>query len=351
MQTMVTISLLILWSAAMSNPGFCADYDPLLIDETRPEQKDLLVKDEKRSREIPIRVYLPNDDKPAPVVLFSHGLGGSREGSAYLGNHWAARGYVAVFLQHPGSDDSVWKDVPVAERPAAMQKAAGLENFQLRVRDVPALLNQLERWNEADTPALAGRLDLKRIGMSGHSFGAVTTQAVSGQNFPLSTGFTDERIKAAVVMSPSAPRRGIPKEAFRSVKIPWMLLTGTNDTARIGGVDVESRLAVFPALPPGGKYELVLDNAEHSAFTDRLLPGDSEQRNPNHHRAILAVTTAFWDAYLRDDSDARHWLDGDDVRRSLTWTTAGRKSDRRAKVLELPPSTLHKDFPTFFLVF
>ena len=317
MRTSFTIGLLILWSATLSSRGFCADYDPLLIQKARPEHKDLVIEDEKRSREIPIRVYLPKDSGPAPVILFSHGLGGSREGSAYLGNHWAARGYVVAFLQHPGSDDSVWKDLRPAERLAAMQQAAGLKNFQLRVRDVPAVLNQLEAWNEADSHPLARRLDVKRVGMSGHSFGAVTTQAVSGQTFPLSTGFTDARIKAAVIMSPSSPRRGIPKEAFRSVKIPWMLLTGTNDTARIGGVDVESRLAVFPALPTGGKYELVLDEAEHSAFTDRPLPGDAEKRNPNHHRAILAVTTAFWDAYLREDSAARQWLDGDTVRSVL----------------------------------
>jgi hypothetical protein len=56
---------------------------------------------------------------------------------------------------------------------------------------------------------------------------------------------------------------------------------------------------------------LVLDNAEHSAFSDRALPGDNEKRNPKHHRSILALTTAFWDAYLRDDPKARKWLDGD----------------------------------------
>jgi hypothetical protein len=61
----------------------------------------------------------------------------------------------------------------------------------------------------------------------------------------------------------------------------------------------------------------VLDNAEHSAFGDRALPADTERRNPNHHRALLAVTTAFWDAYLRNDEAARMWLDGDAVRSVL----------------------------------
>ena len=182
---------------------------------------------------------------------------------------------------------------------------------------MPVVLDQLTLWNKTDGHELAGRLDLDHIGMSGHSFGAVTTQAVSGQTFPIGGKFTDGRIKAAVAMSPSSPRQGDPKQAFASVSIPWMLLTGTNDKAIIGNSDAQSRLAVFPALPPGDKYELVLDKAEHSAFSERALPGDVEPRNPNHHRVILALTTAFWDAYLRHDTEAKTWLDGDGSRKLL----------------------------------
>ncbi len=255
----------------------------------------------------------PATKSPAPVVLFSHGLGGSNQGSAFLGKHWAARGYVAVFVQHPGSDDGVWRGKPFAERLPAMRKAAGLDNFMLRVKDIPVVLDQLDGWNENPNHVLAGRLDMKKVGMSGHSFGAVTTQAVSGQTYPLGgTSLTDKRIKAAISFSPSSPRKGIePKQAFGAVKIPWMLMTGTKDVAPIGDQDVKSRLAVFLALPPGGKYELVLDNAEHSVFTERPLPGEKEKRNPNHHRVILALSTAFWDTYLRNDAEAKAWLDDD----------------------------------------
>ena len=293
-------------------------YDPLAVADGQPRTLDLVVADEGRGREIPLRVYLPRDGSPAPVVLFSHGLGGSREGNATLGTHWALRGYVAVFLQHPGSDSSVWRDVPPRQRRGAMEQAAGAQNFLLRVKDVKAVLDQLARWNEGAGHSLAGRLDLRRVGMSGHSFGAVTTQAVSGQRAPGGLSLTDSRIRAAIAMSPSRPRRGgDAAEAFGGVGIPWLLMTGTKDLAPIGGADLESRLAVFPALPPGGKYELVLDGAEHSAFTDRALPGDTAPRNPNHHRVILALTTAFWDAWLREDPDARRWLDGDGPRAVL----------------------------------
>lgn len=314
---MLTISFLLF--AAQTIPAD-SSYDPLAITALfTPETLDLTIHDAERKRDIPVRVYLPSEKSPVPVILFSHGLGGSREGSTYLGNHWAGRGYVAVFLQHPGSDTSVWKDKPVGQRMEAMREAAGAQNFLLRVKDIRAVLDQLDRWNNSGGHALAGRLDLTRVGMSGHSFGAVTTQAVSGQSIGWGElSFTDLRIKAAIAFSPSSPRqRGDPKQTFGNVKIPWMLMTGTKDVALIGDADMESRLAVFSALPPGDKYELVLFGAEHSVFTDRALPGDTEKRNPNHHRAILALSTAFWDTYLRDNKAAKTWLDGDGPRSVL----------------------------------
>lgn len=295
-------------------------YDPLIVSfESKIEILDLTVIDKEREREIPIRVYLPVEKTPVPIVLFSHGLGGSREGNEYLGTHWAKRGYVVIYIQHPGSDNSVWQNKTVDQRKPAMEDAASARNLLLRVKDVPAVLNQLEIWNNEKGSVLAGRMNLKKVGMSGHSFGAVTTQAVSGQTFRnANISFSDPRITSAVMFSPSSPRSGgNPGEVFGNVKIPWMLMTGTKDIAPIGNADLKSRLAVFPALPPGGKYEVVLSGAEHSAFTDRPLPGDTEERNPNHHRVILALTTAFWDTCLRDDNNAKSWLEGDGPRTIL----------------------------------
>ena len=289
-------------------------YDPLAIDPSfRSQVRDLTVHDTSRNRDIPVRLYLPANEKSVPIVLFSHGLGGSRAGSKFLGEHWAARGYIAVFVQHPGSDDAVWKDATPTERMAALRTAASLENFLLRVRDVRAVLDELEVWNK--NGPLAGRMDLTKIGMSGHSFGAVTTEAVSGETLPVSgTQLTDPRIRAAVILSPSVPKSATAEQAFGAVKIPWLLMTGTKDTTPIGPADMKSRLAVYPALHGAPKYQVVLNNAEHSAFTDSALPGDREPRNPNHHRAILALSTAFWEAYLRGDKDALVWLNGDGPR-------------------------------------
>ena len=67
-------------------------------------------RDASRDRTIPVRIYYPAQGSgPFPVIVFSHGLGGSRDGYRYLGERWASRGYVSVHLQHPGSDKELLK--------------------------------------------------------------------------------------------------------------------------------------------------------------------------------------------------------------------------------------------------
>lgn len=126
-------------------------------------------------------------------------------------------------------------------------------------------------------------------------------------------------------MSPSVPRGASAEKSFSEVNIPWLSMTGTEDDSPIQRLKPEDRQKVYAALPPGEKYELVLWKAEHSAFTERRLPGDRERRNPNHHKVILALSVAFWDAYVNGDSDARAWLKGDGPQSIMESKDAWRK--------------------------
>jgi len=320
----IVLAMLVTLDGIAQSPPNIADYDPLATSPSgnaKPSPPlDLGFPDAKRQRELPVRIYLPFDPAASPVVIFSHGLGGSREGSGYLGRHWSARGYTVVFAQHPGSDESVWKNLPMLRRAAAMRKAASAANLRERIADIVAILDQLETWNNAPDHPLAGRMNLKQIAMAGHSFGAVTTQALAGQRYPGFTSLVDPRIKAAIIMSPSGPRTSTisAEQAFRDVATPWLLMTGTRDDSPIGESSPESRLVVFPALPPGNKYELVLEGGEHSAFTDHRLPPGKPQRDPRHWNTILALSTAFLDTYLRDDLSAQKWLTGDQAKAALS---------------------------------
>lgn len=303
----------LLW-AARSAYGQDGGYDPLFpgpLSRAADHHYDLVVEDAARGRTIPVAIAHQAMRRRMSVILFSHGLGGSRRNSRFLARHWLARGYVTVFLQHPGSDEAVWRGEAPGERLAALRSAATAGQLLHRMRDVVAVLDALAAWQaRREHPPLNERMDLGRIGMAGHSFGALTTQAVAGQHVPAAFPGTwpDPRIKAALILSPSAPAAMPAAQAFAGVAIPWMLMTGTHDASPIG--PPPDRLGVFPALPPGRKYELVLHEAEHSVFADNALPGERLARNPAHHRAILALSTAFWDSTLQSVPGAQAWLDG-----------------------------------------
>jgi hypothetical protein len=77
---------------------------------------DLDLFDTSRQRPVPARVYLPqraSPSQPVPLVVFSHGLGGSRAGYSYLGRHWADAGIASLHPQHVGSDNRLWQGNPL----------------------------------------------------------------------------------------------------------------------------------------------------------------------------------------------------------------------------------------------
>jgi len=70
--------------------------------------------DQARSRPVPARLYWPTaatSEMSVPLVVFSHGIGGSRQGYSYLGKHWSARGVASLHVQHVGSDAALWRAV------------------------------------------------------------------------------------------------------------------------------------------------------------------------------------------------------------------------------------------------
>src|ERR1051325_821629 len=121
--------------------------------------------DAKRDRAVPVKIYFPKDGAGAlPIVIFSHGLGGSRDGYEFLGRHWAGCGYASVHLQHIGSDSAVWRDAGAGEGGKALQKSgANLANSINRPLDVRLAIDELIRLNDDAKSPLKGRLDGKRI--------------------------------------------------------------------------------------------------------------------------------------------------------------------------------------------
>ena len=160
--------------ATEATPGTASGHPYGLPGPYGVEVLDQVWLDGRRQREIPVRIRLPRGAGPFPVVLFSHGLGGSRLGGEQWGEQWAGHGLAVNHLQHPGSDESLWRGKPPAERMAGLRSGISATQFLARIADVRFVLDELAR-RQAAGDAQVRPLDLARVGMSGHSFGASTT--------------------------------------------------------------------------------------------------------------------------------------------------------------------------------
>lgn len=267
--------------------------------------------DAARQREIPVKIYYSQTAAaPAPVIVFSHGLGGSRAGYEFLGRHWASRGYVCVHLQHEGSDETVWRGAPLLQRKARLRTAASPANVEDRALDVRFALTHLPELNRGKG-ALHGRLDGARVGVAGHSFGANTSLVVAGQCARGSApALRDDRVRAVLAMSPPVTAHGA-RTDFSSVRIPVFDMTGTRDDSPIGETSAADRRIPFDRIEAANQYLLILNGGDHMVFGGRSFL----RERPNDdafHELIKASSTAFWDAYLRGDAKARAWLNGND---------------------------------------
>ena len=287
-------------------------------------------QDAARDRAVPAKVYFPKDGPgPFPLIIFSHGLGGTRDGYDDVGRHWASHGYVSVHLQHLGSDDSVWRGQPFADMKKGMaQAAANPTNAISRPLDVRFAIDQMLKLN-AEAGDWHGKIDTNHIGMAGHSFGAYTTLAVAGQVFGASErSLGDPRVQAAIAMSSPAPKRDQDR-AFSKVQIPILHLTGTADNSPIGGTTPEERRVPFDKINGAEQYLVTFTGGDHMVFSGRSGVRGNRSQDALFHDLIHASTTAFWDAYLKNDAQAKAWLAGGAFEKELGQAGVFEKKTKR----------------------
>jgi dienelactone hydrolase len=263
---------------------------------------DLQWRDERRARDVPVRLYLPAGEAPVPLVVFSHGIGGSRFGYSYLGRHWAENGWASLHLQHVGSDRDLWfgSVFGLVER---LRDAATDAEAVDRVHDLRFALDRV-----LDGP-VAARLDALRIVAAGHSYGANTTLLAAGARVVRDgkpVVLRDERVRAAILLS-APPFYG--ERSFESIlggiDMPSLHVTATADDIRIPGFrsGVDDRIAVFDAIGGRPKALAVFQGGSHSIFTDRTGTGGAAL-NAQVKAATRELTLAFLRGVTGGDTSA-----------------------------------------------
>jgi dienelactone hydrolase len=294
-----------------------------------PQVVDTDWKDSARERVIPLKIRTPDGDGKAPLVIFSHGLGGSREGGKAWGEHWSQNGYFVIHVQHPGSDQALMKNGSGAAI-EKLKRGATVDQLLGRVDDVRFVLDEIARRQSSGDKAVA-RIDLTRIAMTGHSFGAATTVALADTRFPGPIkSLADDRFRAFIALSPQV--QGAVKtwpERYGKMNKPFLTITGTIDGDMIGnGANPDKRAALFDAQPPGDKYRVVFENGDHMVFNggamretegfSQMIDDRKKRTDPATAKSIQEktqlLTLKYLDAYLKNDASAKQWLVNDATR-------------------------------------
>jgi len=258
--------------------------------------------DTARSRMVPARLYLPtinaSSQRQIPLVVFSHGIGGSRDGYQYLGRNFAANGHASLHLQHVGSDRQLWFGNPFGLMSRLSNAAQDGEAIE-RVQDLTFALDQLL------ASPLGAQIDVRRIIAAGHSYGANTSMLAAGATIMRDgklIALRDARISAAILLS-APPFYGTdePKDILGNIDVPTLHITATGDDISIPGYrsGVADRLKIYqatgtakPITKRASKTLAVFHGGSHSIFTDRLGTGGTEL-NPKVKAATRDLTLAF----------------------------------------------------------
>ncbi|MCB1689470.1 MAG: alpha/beta fold hydrolase [Halioglobus sp.] len=262
-------------------------------------------------RALALNIYYPGEGGRYPVILFSHGNWSDRNSYDRVIEHWVSHGYVVIAPDHLdccGMAKGIFNSL----------RYGNLGLIQARVGDLASLLEALPGLADK-VPGLAGKIDPGRVALAGHSFGAFSAQQFGGAAAldPESGRYLDaldKRVSAIVALSPPGPMFDeITADSWNGLTIPTLITTGTWDIQPTFWPDWRDHLMSFERAQPGDKYALVVEGADH--YLGNLICRTDREQPPQEDALTMVnvVTTAFLDSFLKNNSEARTMLDGDNL--------------------------------------
>jgi predicted dienelactone hydrolase len=237
-----------------------------------------------------------------PLIVLSHGTGGSAMIMAWLGTALAAKGYIAAAVNHPGNNGT------------EAYTTLGFSTWWERARDLTVVIDSML----AD-PMFAGHIDPSRIGAAGFSLGGYTMIEIAGgitepeaftefcaspradgickspPEFPTlledfeklsktdaefqaalrhaSDSYRDPRVRAVFAIAPALGPAFRPASLAR-IAIPVKIVAGQADT----NVPIASSAKYFAANIPGAKLTIFPGNVAHYVFLDSCTEAGRKAR-------------------------------------------------------------------------
>ena len=244
-----------------------------------------------------------------PVVFLSPGSGMVPALYTTFSEDLASHGFVVVGIDHPYDDRSVLlsdgRVVKQAKQPPGGEELLRFERERVVVRteDLSFALDQLSRIQDGElADPLRGHLDLRRVGVLGHSVGGMTAAEFCQR---------DTRVRACgnldgvVAAMPAyvAPANGIDRP-FLFMQKPFPAVRGETKEAAEQRVNTLRARAdtVFAGVRGGRSYRVTITGATHESFSDlEVLMKDA----PRHQQLLALVrdyVRAFFDRNLKGDT-------------------------------------------------
>lgn len=280
------------------------------------------LRDDARGKDLQITLRWPTSTDanaklgPRPLVVFSHGMGGDREAFTKLSEHWASHGFIVAHATH---SDSIKLRREQGEKLTreSMRDVRNVDPAD-RVADVvflaqsPQLLLDLIAKHDAGAGKVAQAsvlaIDINRIAIAGHSAGALTTQlainvkarmrepGARARDMLARSERGNEVFKAGVVISgQGTTNRMLGEESWNELRVPMLVLAGSEDVAGVGNETPESRRHPFEKSrgeaaggPPVGLVWIV--GATHGSYQGKDLT-NLLREDPAVDVGMVAATT------------------------------------------------------------
>jgi len=291
-----------------------------------PEIDELIAKTYKTSAAEVDKLYWNEAHRNAPVragrfplVIFSHGNGGSRHQNTFWCDYLASHGYILVSPDHTGN--ARWTVLDGKVIPS--QSGERLNSAKDRPLDVCFLLDQMIRWDQGGDPRFAGHIDTDRAAVTGMSFGSFTAHWAADR---------DPRFKAVVAMSGAPPTHA-------NLTVPSLRMLGTED--RTLGVLGNTLIRANHATHTGPSFLLELKDGGHYSFTDVFKVnktfgdgiGAGRRRDTNEpfeftameltYKIINSYSVAFLGYYLKDQKEYATFLNKNHWPDTMLWGVKG----------------------------
>jgi predicted dienelactone hydrolase len=203
--------------------------------------------------------------KKFPLILLSHGTGGSALMMAWLGTELAAHGYIAVAVNHPGNNSL---------EPHTVQ---GFTLWWERATDLSRVLDGM-----LSDSKFGNRIDLKRMGAAGFSIGGYTMMELAGGIGEVKN--LDEIERRCGVLDAADPMCASPPEfpglVQKAVKLSETDTSYAAELKKSNTPERDPRIRAVFAIAPGNGQLFSPDTLSKISIPVEIVAGTSDTNVP-----------------------------------------------------------------------